>query len=229
MRGLHGQVVEQLGRQIVSGGFVEEHVFDTGELERELGVSRTVVREALRVLGAKGLVDARPKVGTYVRRRTEWQLFDADVLRWAFADPGTSLFSDLAVVRRIVEPAIAALAAEHRDEEDLERLAQALELMRAAGTDAAAATTADLAFHRALAMATHNELLPTLEEVIMIGLRARDLVVHTAAPGDHAISLHAAVLEAVRAQERAVAERTMLELLDTAARDSEAYAGISQG
>jgi DNA-binding GntR family transcriptional regulator len=68
-----------------------------------------------------------------------------------------------------------------------------------------------------------------LEEVIMIGLRARDLVVHTAAPGDHAISLHAAVLEAVRAQERAVAERTMLELLDTAARDSEAYAGISQG
>lgn len=222
MRGLHGEVVQRLGRRIVSGEIPERHVFDTSELEQELGVSRTVVREALRVLGAKGLVDARPKVGTYVRPRAEWQLFDADVLSWSFAGAPSSLFSDLAAVRRIVEPAIAAMAAERRDDEDLDRLDQALERMRLVGNDANEATAADVSFHRAMAQATHNELLPAIQEVILIGLRARDLVVHAAVAADDAVALHETVLDAVRAADRPAAERTMLELLDIAVRDAEA-------
>lgn len=221
MRGLHGQVVEQLGERIVSGQIDQDHVFDTGQLEDELGVSRTVVREALRVLGAKGLVDARPKIGTYVRPRSEWQLFDADVLRWAFAGAPTSLLGDLAAVRRIVEPAIAAMAAEHRSDDDLGQLEKALKQMGAAGKDADAATTADLAFHRALAAATRNELLPPIQEVVLIGLRARNLVVHADTPGENALGLHAAVVAAVRDGDPAAAEQAMLELLDTAVRDAE--------
>jgi GntR family transcriptional regulator, galactonate operon transcriptional repressor len=224
MRGLHGQVVEQLGARIVSGRIPEREVLDVVALEEELDVSRTVLREALRVLGAKGLVDARPKIGTYVRARSEWQLFDADVLRWAFADASPSLLNDLDAVRRIVEPAIAEMAAAHRDDDDLRRLEQALEAMRTAGKDAEAATTADLAFHRALATASHNELLPTIQEVILIGLRARDLVVHASVPGEEAIGLHAEVLEAVRAGDATEAEARMRKLLDVAVRDAKATA-----
>jgi GntR family galactonate operon transcriptional repressor len=225
MRGLHGQVVEQLGERIVSGQIDPEHVFDTGQLEEELGVSRTVIREALRVLGAKGLVDARPKIGTYVRPRSEWQLFDADVLRWAFAGAPTSLLGDLAAVRRIIEPAIAGMAAEHRTDDDVAQLERALEQMTGAGRDAAAATTADLAFHRALAAATGNELLPPIQEVVLIGLRARNLVVHASIPGEDSIELHAAVFAAVRDRDAGAAERAMLELLDIAVRDAEASVG----
>jgi DNA-binding FadR family transcriptional regulator len=149
-------------------------------------------------------------------------MFDADVLRWSFAGAPSSLFSDLAAVRRIVEPAIAAMAAEHRTSGDLDRMDEALGRMRSAGDDAAAATAADIAFHRALAHSTHNELLPAIQEVILIGLRARDLVVHGAVPPEEAITLHDTVLTAVRDGDPPGAEQTMLQLLDMAVRDTEA-------
>jgi GntR family galactonate operon transcriptional repressor len=219
MRGLHGQVVEELGVRIVSGALPAGAVFDAAELEVRLGVSRTVMREALRVLAAKGLVDARPKRGTAVRPRTDWHLFDPDVLRWEFAGDSPSLFGDLAEVRRIVEPAIARLAAERRDDVDLARLDEALALMSEAGPDADKATAADLAFHRALGHASHNELLAPIQEVILVGLRARDLLVHTTVPGADAVRLHGNVLEAVRASDRRAAEAAMHDLLDVAVHD----------
>src|SRR5690349_23211669 len=83
-RGLHGEVVERLGRRILSGELNAGVTLDIPGLERELDVSRTVLREALRVLKSKGLVDARPKRGTFVQPRTEWLLLDHDVVRWQF-------------------------------------------------------------------------------------------------------------------------------------------------
>jgi GntR family transcriptional regulator, galactonate operon transcriptional repressor len=222
IRGLHGQVVEELGIRIVSGALAEGAVFDAAELEARLGVSRTVMREALRVLAAKGLVDARPKRGTAVRPRTEWHLFDPDVLRWEFAGDSPTLFGDLAEVRRIVEPAIAGLAAQRRDDDDLARLDAALALMSSAGADADRATGADLEYHRALGHASHNELLAPIQEVILVGLRARDLLVHTTVPGADAVRLHGAVLDAVRASDRRAAEAAMHALLDVAVHDVDA-------
>ena len=93
------------------------------ELEAELDVSRSVIREALRVLKAKGLIDARQKRGTFVQPRTEWKLLDPDVIRWQFAGrDDEQLFNDLAELRGIIEPAAAGLAALRRDDEDLAAL-----------------------------------------------------------------------------------------------------------
>jgi GntR family transcriptional regulator, galactonate operon transcriptional repressor len=216
LRGLHGQVVDRLGQRIVSGQIAEGHLFEAADLEADLGVSRTVVREALRVLAAKGLVDARQRRGTVVRPRGEWHLFDPDVLRWEFTDSSTSLFESLDEVRRIVEPAIAALAATRRSEADLERLTAALDDMAEAGSDPTAATDADVAFHRTLAQCCHNELLPPIQEIILVGLRARDLVVHASTPGAEATRLHGDVVTAVHNGDAHAAEQAMRVLLDVA-------------
>lgn len=228
LRGLHGQVVDALGHRIVSGELGEGQSFDLGWLEQELGVSRTVLREALKVLAAKGLVDARPKRGTFVRARADWNLFDPDVLRWEFSAGPSTLFGALAEVRAIVEPATARLAAERRTDADLAALDAALEAMGEAGEtrDARAAVDADVAFHRALAHASHNELLLPIQEVVLVGLRARNLVVHSTQPQPgRGLGLHAAVLDAVREQDPARAEREMQTLLALAVRDGESAAG----
>src|ERR1700712_2993250 len=104
-RGVHGQTVEVLAQRILTGQVSEGETLDLTALQGEFDVSLTVLREALRVLAAKGLVDARPKRGTFVRPRGDWSLLDADVLRWHFARsqvPG--LFDDLHELRTIVEP-----------------------------------------------------------------------------------------------------------------------------
>src|SRR5690606_9656668 len=119
-RGVHGQTVEYIGRRIVTGELEEGATIDVVALESELDVSRTVVREALRVLAAKGLVGARQKRGTFVRPHVEWNLLDRDVLRWQWVErTDAEFFENLQEVRAIVEPAGARLAAQRRTAEDV--------------------------------------------------------------------------------------------------------------
>jgi GntR family galactonate operon transcriptional repressor len=201
-RGLHGEVVEELGRRILARELLEGQILELAELESELEVSRSVIREALRVLKAKGLIDARQKRGTFVQPRTEWKLLDADVIRWRFAGPDDEpLFDDLAELRGIIEPAAAGLAALRHSEGDLAALEAALDLMAAAARGEGDAVAADLLFHRALLTATHNELLIRTEVVLEPGLAARDHVVHAAVEDDDPTPAHAAVLEAIRARD----------------------------
>jgi GntR family transcriptional regulator, galactonate operon transcriptional repressor len=223
-RGLHGQVVNELGRRIVSGKLVPETPIDLAQLEAELDVSRTALREALKVLAAKGLVDARQKRGTFVRPRRDWHLLDADLLRWQLAEqPTGALLSKLAEVRSIVEPAGARLAAQRRDEDDLGALAAALTAMAESDPASVAAVDADLAFHAALLAASHNELLIQMEAMIEVGLAARDMLVHTGHGGavQDPVPAHRAVYEAVRDGDPDAAERAMRALLDQALRDAE--------
>ncbi|MFC7596549.1 FadR/GntR family transcriptional regulator [Terrabacter sp. GCM10028922] len=197
-RGLHGEVVERLGRRIVGGELPEGHTLDVVAMEHEMDVSRTVVRESLKVLKAKGLVDARPKRGTFIRPRAEWRLLDPDVVRWQFEDRSDSQFlDDLAEVRAIVEPASARLAAVRRDDSDIAAMQAALDQMALAAAGEGEAVTADLAFHRALLGATHNELLVRMEVVLGPGLAARDRLVHGAMSDDDPTPAHAAVLDAI--------------------------------
>src|SRR5918992_1302910 len=115
-RGLHGQVVQEVGRRIVSGAEPPGSILDIEHLEATFDVSKTVVREALKVLAAKGLVDARPKRGTFVRPRADWSLLDPDLLRWQFESSARDQFlTNLHEVRLIVEPAGALLAASHNE------------------------------------------------------------------------------------------------------------------
>ncbi|MDH6118915.1 FadR/GntR family transcriptional regulator [Kitasatospora sp. GAS204B] len=220
VRGLHGQAVEVIGAQIVRGTYAPGASLYPDQLERELGVSKTVVREALRVLASKGLIDSRQKRGTFVRPRADWNLLDSDLLRWqGLGIPDETFLDNLGEVRSIVEPAGARLAAERRDDADLAALSDALERMAAAGSDADAVVEADLAFHRALLAAAHNELLTRMEVVIEAGLRVRDHIVHGADHWADAVPAHRAVLDAVRAREPEVAARAVQDLLAQAAAD----------
>jgi GntR family galactonate operon transcriptional repressor len=221
-RGLHGQTVEVIARRIVSGELPVGATIDVQALGVELDLSITSLREALKVLTAKGLVDARQKRGTFVRPRAAWNLLDGDVIRWHLADvEGSRLLSEMTEIRSIFEPAVARLAAERRTDEDLAELQDALDEMSRAGRDTAAAVNADLRFHRALLSATHNELLARMDVVFHTVLEERDRLVHWASPATDPVPSHEAVVSAVRAGRAAAAERAMGALLDKAREDLE--------
>ncbi|WP_151479926.1 FadR/GntR family transcriptional regulator [Streptomyces albicerus] len=223
-RGVHGQTVEVLARRILGGEIPEGATLDLVALQSELDVSLTALRESLKVLAAKGMVDARQKRGTFVRARADWNLLDVDVLRWQFEGGSTTeadqaLLRNLAEVRAIIEPAAVRLAAERRTDADLTALDGALEAMGEEDTDAAHAVEADLAFHRALLAATHNELLERMEMVIESGLAHRDRIVHSSPHSEDPVPAHRAVLDAVRDGDPRAAEAAMHALLDQAGRD----------
>jgi GntR family transcriptional regulator, galactonate operon transcriptional repressor len=219
-RGVHGQTVREVARRILVGEYPEGATIDVANLEQDLDVSRTALREALKVLAAKGLVDARQKRGTFVRSRADWNLLDADIIRWQFAERSDDGFLDnLHEVRRIVEPAGARLAAQRRTDADLTILEAALATMAAADGDPVEAVDADLAFHRALLAATHNELLERMEVLLETGLATRDRLVHGADPHDDPVPSHEAVLDAIREQDPDAAEAAVHALLDKALAD----------
>ncbi len=225
LRGVHGQTVEALARRILSGEIPEGGTLDLLALREELDVSLTALREALKVLSAKGIIDARQKRGTFVQPRTAWNTLDGDVMRWRSAGPvDVDLLENLTEVRTIVEPAAARLAAQRANEDDLAALDATLARM-AGADDAADAVAADLGFHRALLAATHNPLLAEMERVIANGLAMRDKVVHGAAPTDDPVPSHRAVLDAIRAGDAPGAEQAMRELIAKANEDFHRVAG----
>jgi DNA-binding FadR family transcriptional regulator len=220
-RGLHGETVEKIGVRIISGHYQPGDLLFAEALERELGVSKTVVREAMRVLAAKGLVDSRPKRGTIVTPRESWGLLDPDLLAWrGRGKPDAALLQDLAEVRFIVEPEGARLAAQRRTDQDLLALEDAVASMVAAGDSAEAMIEADLTFHRALLQSAHNELLTRMEVVIEAGLRIRDRLVHADGEWPDPVPDHRALVEAVRARDTDAAVAATRQLLARASQDA---------
>lgn len=222
VRGLNGHVVQTIGRRIASGFYEQGGTLNLDAIGQELDVSRTVVREALKVLTAKGMVDARPKRGTFVRPRHEWSLLDPDLLRWQFdGRRDATFFAKLTEFRAIVEPAGARIATFRRTEDDLLELEAALAEMHAASRDVNALTAADVRFHCALLAAAHNEFLDQMQVVIETGLYARDALVYDAEDWSDPVPVHAAVLEAVRVRDADGAEAAVLSLLDLSVQDLE--------
>src|ERR1700704_3446330 len=220
--GLHRQVVEGLGRRIGRGDLRPGGVGDISEIQGRYGASRTAVREAIKVLSAKGLVAARPHYGTYVRPREEWNAFDADVIHWQEGSASNlRLLRNLDEVRRVVEPQAARLAALRRVRAELRTMHAALQDLERARQPAELAA-ADLRFHRSVLAAPHNDLLQQLGEVLQPVLLLRDLVAYRSDPDDpESIALHRAVFAAVEAQDPDAAEQRMQDLLRKAAKDSE--------
>lgn len=218
-RGVHGQIVHELARRVLTGQLPEGRTIDLIALQHEFDVSMTVLREALKVLSAKGMVDARQKRGTFVLPRSAWNLLDSDVIRWQFDDGvDERLLEELHEVRGIVEPAVARLAAERAGADDIAALDSALDAM-AAATDSTSAVDADLSFHRALLKATGNELMTRMEIIMKTGLADRDRLVHRAKPPDDPLPSHRDVVAAVREGDRDAAEQAMRSLLDKASKD----------
>src|SRR5947209_723202 len=162
-RGIHAAVVNGIGRRIVRGELAPGAILpEQGQLSRQLGVSRTVVREATKVLAAKGLVESRSKRGTVVLPRSQWRLLDPDVLAWLTEDGlDPEFLRSMFEVRLIIEPAAARLAAERATPDELAALEAAFEAM-AAAADEAAYLEADVRYHAMLVAATHNDHLVQL-------------------------------------------------------------------
>src|SRR6476660_9548269 len=175
-RGLHGSVVHEIGVRILEGELKPGDTLpDNGSLA-EPEVSRTVVREAIKVLAAKGLVESRPKTGTRVRPRSDWNLLDPDVLAWQLkAGPTREFLEDALELRRMIEPGAARLAAARATDEEIEALEQALAAMREA-KDIDAWIEPDVLFHSILVRAARNELLERLSPIVSAMLRTLFMV-----------------------------------------------------
>lgn len=168
MRGRQGPVIDAVGRLVVGGVYAPGDILPKeSELSEEYQVSRTSVREAMRVLAAKGLVDIRQKVGTRVRQPEQWNVFDSDILRWySEQGRGEPVMRDLVEIRQVLEPAAARLAAGRARMEDLRRISAAHDAMLAATDDREAYAHADVEFHMAIYSASHNVLLRQFGAVV---------------------------------------------------------------
>lgn len=230
-RGLHGNLVEHIGRLIVSGTLSEGETLDLNALESRFDASRTGLREALRVLATKGLLKARQRRGTYVLPVGEWSRLDPDVLRWRLGTADLpAVNAELDEVRSIVEPAAAALAAQRATTASIALLEAALDALASAGDDAGEVTRADLAFHRALLDATGNSLLSAMEVVLKAGLEARDHMVHESHHDfEKPAESHRPVVDAIRAGDPAAAHAAMAGLLEIARSDAARALDARQG
>ena len=173
VRNLHDQVIQEIGRMIVGGAIKPGELLPREEaLAQRMAVSRTALREALKVLGSKGLIETRQKTGTRVRDPRHWNQLDADILAWRCASMPTEDFVEkLVEMREIIEPAAAAAAAKRRSPEQLACIKAAYEAMSTAD-DLDAWAKADLAFHECVLDAANNELLGSLFSVVDTALGA---------------------------------------------------------
>lgn len=172
-RNLHSDVLWDLGFAIVSGQYPENSILppDTDLLD-QFRVSRTVLREALKTLAAKGLIEARARIGTRVLPRNRWNLFDADVLAWHFElGPEVSFLQSLAEVRIGIEIEAAALAAERRSDEQAKQLMATVDKMASATTPEDFARY-DLEFHKAVADASGNPFMASISALVEMALTA---------------------------------------------------------
>lgn len=174
--GLHGQVLERLGSEIADGRLAAGTIVQLEELEERCGVSRSVVREAVRVLASMGLVTMRRRVGVQVLPDTEWNVYDPQVVRWRLETSGRlAQIQSLTELRIAVEPEAARLAATRAPQErSAEILALAGELWAAGNdTDTERFLALDIEFHRLILLASANEMFSALHPLIAEGLAGR--------------------------------------------------------
>ena len=170
---IHGSIARTLGVAIVSGQYAPGDILNNEiDSSEQLQVSRSAYREAIRILAAKGLVESRPKTGTRVTERNRWSLLDPEVLAWFFeSEPSEEFLKGLYELRMIVEPAAAALAAERRNDGQLERMRKALIQMESQTLATEAGQAADRDFHDTVLEATDNAPLFTLSSSIGAAVR----------------------------------------------------------
>jgi len=220
---IHGSVVETIGRWILGGTYAPQELLPReDDLAEKLHVSRTSIREAVKVLSAKGLLEARRRVGVRVRDRDDWNLLDPQVLSW-HPDVGRdqTLITSLIEARRIIEPEAAALAAMRATAADLVEIEQAyLGMERNLRGNLSACCEADLKFHVSLIAASHNVVLKGLTGTIEAALRATFAITNRLVTAQsRALATHKQVFECVRLRDAKGAREAAIELLNIAATD----------
>lgn len=218
---LHGNVVTDLGTRIVSDHHCAGDVLTLEGVGKHYGVSRTVAREAIRVLESMGMVASRRRVGITVQPKAMWNVFDPRLIRWRLdAGERTDFLLTLSELRRGFEPVAAALAAERADEHQCRILAAAVSDMVVHGRsgDLDQYLLADMIFHRTLLEASGNEMFRALSDVVgeVLAGRTHHGMMPTR-PNPAAIDLHDQVARAIRLRDPADAERAMREIIVEAA------------
>lgn len=201
-RSAHDLVADGIGRGILEGEFpVGSTLPGDGELMERFGVSRTALREALKTLAAKGLIESKTKVGTRVLGSKSWNMFDSDILGWRLQlGVDAPFLASLFEIRQALEPVAAAAAARYRSDEDITRITRAWDAMRGGDGSRDGFTMADLAFHRAILDASANPFLRSIGSVIEAALA---LSFDVSSPVDDPARLaasareHRAVLDAI--------------------------------
>jgi DNA-binding FadR family transcriptional regulator len=226
-RNVHSQVADRIGLGIMRGDIVPGEALPSEmRICEMLEVSRTVVREAIRMLTGKGLVSTRAKSGTRVRSPEEWNHLDPDVLRWQLETTDTDTYlAKLFQLRYAVEPAATAMAATASTADDRARLRAAYEGMVEARTNEAFVAS-DIAFHKNVYFATRNEFFWPIAQMFEITLRTSLTI---AATGDHrprSLVEHRDVVEAIERQDPVEARSAALLLLDHSAADLVRIRGI---
>lgn len=212
---LHHQVAQDIGARILKGEFAPGDLLpNEAESCKAYGVSRTAVREAMKMLTAKGLIVSRPKIGSRVQPRDSWNLLDRDVLAWYCASADrTHFLASMHEVREILEPEAAALAARHHTAAQLKPIEQALTVMRDA-PDLPAWNAADVQFHLGILWAAGNELLVPFGFLIESALGTMfDFTGRHNQDYREAYPLHEAILQAIRKRRPDAARKAARRLL----------------
>jgi DNA-binding FadR family transcriptional regulator len=213
-RNLTYGMLEKVGRAIVTGEY-DTHTFPTeAQLAQRHGVSRSVTREAVKMLTAKGLLTARPRIGTVVQPTPAWNLFDPDVLRWLLERKfSLDLLRQFNQLRIAIEPEAAALAAQFAKEADLNSINAGLERMQAAEQGSDDTLDADIAFHVAILRATKNPFYAQFRETVATALRTSIRFTNRIRGRHASLPDHAAVRDAIVARDPAAARIAMTRLI----------------
>jgi DNA-binding FadR family transcriptional regulator len=216
-------ITRVIASDIFSGRYKQGSFLPTeNDLGAEHGVSRTVIREALKVLAAKGLVLSRPRVGTIVCDEDNWNIIDSQVLAWhaphALDD---KLFDAILETRRAIEPLVAELAATRATLREIADLEMAWDGMANAAEDIVKFSRSDIAFHQILYRASHNPIFRQIGGMIDTALRfsLEATAVISLDRRAEAVEAHREVVEALRLRDGDAARKAADHILDLAARD----------
>jgi GntR family transcriptional regulator, galactonate operon transcriptional repressor len=212
-RRLFSYVVEELGRRIVGGEFKPgEAMPNEAELGDKLGASRSVIREAVKSLAAKGLIESRTRTGIRVLAPMHWNLLDQQLLGWPYSTmQALRFYREIFEIRGLIEPQAAAFAAERASKTEIAEIVAAFAAMEAADQPGNEAIDADLGFHRAVLAAAHNDLLLQMGNLIGVGL----MVSYRLSNETYTLflPLHKEVADAIVARDAAAASDAMQRLL----------------
>lgn len=207
-------MLDTLGKAIVTGRYDETPFPTESDLAKQNGVSRSVTREAVKMLTAKGLLTARPRKGTSVQPAANWNLFDTDVLRWLLERKfSLDLLRQFSELRIAIEPAAAALAARAADNEGLAEIEAGYRRMEAAEAGADDPLDADIAFHLAILRASANPFYAQFQDLVSTALRTSIRFTNRFKGRTASLAQHHAVLAAIQQRQPTVADAAMQALI----------------
>lgn len=216
-RSVHNQILHEVGERILCGVFMPGDILPSeNALSDEFKVSRPVMREAIKVLAAKGLVDARPKIGTRVRGREQWNMLDPDILTWSFASREAEQYAiHLSEMRRVLEPEAAAMAALRASPEQVEKIAESFAGMESFPEETPEHIVHDLRFHQGILEATGNPFIASTGHVIESALMfSFKLSAQIESSRTQSLPRHRDVLVSIQAKDASGARRAMEVLID---------------